>query len=344
MQTQKQTAAQSRRAALVARLATIRHWLLGSLAVTPVPGTVFDPVAFFLDPSRLRDILAYWEARARRDGCGAGLPRALRAAACEQAAQACLSYFLAADYRRLGVTGDEFARAVLMAYKQARRRFWRDVDAHRDAERERRAVAKGWRPWNRAQNSRTPDPARIVHAADAMGMDPNAVDGRGVTDEVPGDLFIVPGGPAGRGETDGRMECVTVRDIVHNQRGGAFCAARLELQTTETRWRMVRGRGRATMLPPCVVREGVPMPRGRFAPGPMPGQIADALRPHQGDGIGTWQPLAPLPPVDAGAAALAVERLLCGRAAREAADNQYGSRAYRVTHRRRWMKHQRKSR
>lgn len=267
---QKQTAAQRRRAALVAKLAAIRHWLFGALAVQPVPGTVFDPRAFFLDPARLEHCLTYWRSRARRDGCGAGLSARLRESALDQAAQACLSHFMDADYRRLGITADEFARAVLLAYKRCRRAFWNDAQGDRDAARQRRAVRKGWRPFNRAQASRTPDPARIVHAADALGMDPGTVTGEGICDEIPGGLVTIPGGPSGRGETDGKMVNVTLRERVRFIPGGAFCRERVGLVDIETGWRMVRGRGWAQTLPPCTVREGIAAPRPVFRPAPVP--------------------------------------------------------------------------
>lgn len=300
------TTADRRRAKMVARLSTVRHWLLGALAVPPVPGTVFDPRAFFLDPGRLPAVLAYWRFRAARAGCGAGLPRALRDAALEQAAQACLTHFLDADYQRLGITADEFSRAVLYAFRRCRLAFWSDADGAREIDRERRAdrYIGDYRLYNRAQASRTADPARIVHAADAMGMDPNAVDGRGVTDEAPGDWVTVPGGPSGRGETDGKMRLVVTADRIENRRAGAFCAETLEYRTTETRWRMVRGRGKARRLPACVVREGVPAPRGRFIPAPAP--TAGEPRP---DGIVTARPQAALPAVTAADALYNLRRL-----------------------------------
>lgn len=300
----QQTAAQRRRAALVARLAWVRHWLLGGLAVTPVPGTVFNPREFLRSPERLPSLLAYWAGRARRDGCGAGLPRRLRDAACEQAAQATLTYFLDADYRRAGVTADEFARAVLGAYKRCRRAYWRDAAEDRDAARVRMANRRGARrqgdcTWfNRARNSRAPDPARVVIAADALGMDPNAVTGEGVTDEVPGRAVAIPGGPSGRGETDGHMECVTIRDVAVNVPGGAFCRARLELSQIETRWRMVRGRGRAQRLPPALVIDSIPVPRPVFRQIPPP---ADGVRQPEGitNARRPRQPLPTVTPADA---------------------------------------------
>lgn len=296
---------QERRTALVAKLATIRHWLLGALAVPPVPGTVFNPRDFFLDPGRLPQVLAYWRFRAARAGCGAGLPRALRDAALDQASQACLTHFLDADYRRLGMTADEFARAVLYAFRRCRLAFWSDADSAKEIDRERRADRHGgdWRLWNRGQASRTPDPRRIVHAADAMGMDPNAVDGRGVTDEVPGPLVVIPGGPSGRGEGDGKMRLVTVRDVAVNVTGPD--GERRELSQIDTRWRMVRSRPKAKRLPPCTVRDGVPMPRGRFAPSPVPAAVAGLHR----DGVTTFRPTRAVPPVTVADAVHGMRRL-----------------------------------
>lgn len=261
--------AAERHAGMVRRLSRAVLPLFGRVVVAPVPGTVFDPLAVFLDPGKLPMLLKYWAARARRDGCGDGLPRAQRAAACENAAQVCLSYFLDADYAALGITGDEVVRAILVAYRLARRRFWKDAAESKDYDRQRKQT--GWYPYNRAQNSRTPDPRRIVHAAVALGMDPGTVNGQGM-DDIPGDTVTVPGGPSGRGETDGRMECVTIRDVALNVNGGAFGRTRLELSLVETRWRMKRGRGKAKTLPPCTVNAGQPANAGRYrhpAPGPQ---------------------------------------------------------------------------
>lgn len=260
--------AAERHAGMVRRLSRAVLPLFGRVVVAPVPGTVFDPLAVFLDPGKLPMLLKYWAARARRDGCGDGLPRAQRAAACENAAQVCLSYFLDADYAALGITGDEVVRAILVAYRLARRRFWKDAAESKDYDRQRKQT--GWYPYNRAQNSRTPDPRRIVHAAVALGMDPGTVNGQGM-DDIPGDTVTVPGGPSGRGETDGRMECVTIRDVALNVNGGAFGRTRLELSLVETRWRMKRGRGKAKTLQPCTVNAGQPANAGRYrqpAPGP----------------------------------------------------------------------------
>lgn len=297
---------QERRAALVERLAAIRHWLLGALAVRPVPGTVFNPRHFFLDPGRLPAVLGYWRFRAARAGCGAGLPRALREAALDQAAQACLTHFLDADYRRLGVTADEFARAVLYAFRRCRLAFWSDADSARETDRERRAerYIGDYRLYNRAQASRTPDPRRIVHAADALGMDATAVDGRGMSNERPGDRVTIPGGPSGRGETDGKMRCVVTRDRAVNVAGGAFCRERLALSIIDSRWRMVRGRGKARRLPACIVRDGVPVDRPRFVPSPVP-----AAGVPQPCGIVNGRRFAPLPPVTLEDAVYGMRRL-----------------------------------
>lgn len=257
-----------RHAGMIRRLSRATLPLFGRVVVAPVPGTVFEPLPVFLDPGKLPAMLKYWAARARRDGCGDGLPRAQRAAACENAAQVCLSYFLDADYAALGITADEVVRAILMAYRLARRRFWKDAAESKDYDRQRKQT--GWYPYNRAQNSRAADPARIVHAAVALGMDPGTVNGQGM-DDIPGDTVTVPGGPSARGETDGRMECVTIRDVAVNVNGGAFGRTRLELNLVETRWRMKRGRGKARKLPPCTVNAGQPANVGRYRQ-PAPGQ------------------------------------------------------------------------
>jgi hypothetical protein len=255
---------------MVKRLSGARLADFGKVVVPPVPGTVFEPLSVFLDPGKLPALLKYWANRARRDGCGDGLPRAQRRAVCENAAQVCLSYFMDADYGALGITADETVRAILIAYRLARRRFWRDAAESKDYDRQRKQT--GWYPYNRAQNSRTADPARIFHAADTLGMSPAVVlDGAGAED-IPGDTVTVPGGPSGRGETDGKMVCVTIRDVAVNVSGGAFCQARMELNVIETRWRMKRGRGKARRLQACTVNAGQPANRGKYrqpAPGPQ---------------------------------------------------------------------------
>jgi hypothetical protein len=255
---------------MMAKLSKAELPLHGRVVVESIPGTVLDPVAVFLDPGKLPAMLRYWQTRAGRDGCGDGLPQHLRTAACEQAAQVCLSYFLDGDYKALGITADEIVRAMLMAFKLAKRRFWKDAHESKDYDRQRKQT--GWYPYNRAQNSRTADPARLFHAADSMGLDTVLiVDGAGC-DDTPGKALAIPGGPSGRGETDGKIECVVVRDIVTSRPGGAFCQDREELQHTDTRWRMKRGRGKARKLPPCLVIDGQPANRGRYrqpAPGTM---------------------------------------------------------------------------
>jgi hypothetical protein len=262
--------ANDRHEKMVKRLSGAQLADFGKVVVPPVPGTVFEPLNVFLDPGKLPALLKYWGNRARRDGCGDGLPRAQRRAACENAAQVCLTYLMDADYGALGITADEVVRAILIAYRLARRRFWKDAAESKDYDRQRKQT--GWYPYNRAQNSRTPDPARIFHAADSLGMAPDVIlEGCGM-DDIPGDTLSVPGGPSGRGETDGKMVCVTIRDQAVNVNGGAFCRARLELNVVETRWRMKRGRGKARKLLPCAVNAGQPANRGKYrqpAPGPQ---------------------------------------------------------------------------
>ena len=254
--------AEERRAVMMAKLSKAELPAFGRVVVESIPGTVLDPVAVFLDPGKLPSMLKYWQTRAGRDGCGDGLPKHLRIAACENAAQVCLSYFLDADYATLEVSADDIVRAILLAYKMAKRRFWKDAHESKDYDRQRKQT--GWYPYNRAQNSRTADPARLFHAADAMGLDTVLiVDGAGC-DDIPGKAMAIPGGPSGRGETDGKIEHVTTRDIVFSRAGGAFCKEREELQTIDTRWRMKRGRGKARKLPPCLVIDGKPANRGRY--------------------------------------------------------------------------------
>jgi hypothetical protein len=256
------TKSEERRATMMAKLSKAELPAFGRVVVESIPGTVLDPVAVFLDPGKLPSMLKYWQSRAGRDGCGDGLPKHLRIAACEHAAQVCLSYFLDADYKSLGITADEIVRAMLMAFKLAKRRFWKDAHDSKDYDRQRKQT--GWYPFNRAQNSRTADPARLFHAADSMGLDTVLiVDGAGC-DDIPGKAMAIPGGPSGRGETDGKIECVVVRDIVTSRPGGAFCQDREELQHIDTRWRMKRGRGKARKLPPCLVIDGQPANRGRY--------------------------------------------------------------------------------
>jgi hypothetical protein len=259
--------ATEKHARTIAKLKNAALPQFGKVVVPSIPGTVFDPLALFLDPGKLPALLQYWENRSRRDGCGDGLPKHLRKAACENAAQVCLSYFIDADYKALGITADEVVRAILMAYRLARRRFWKDAAAHADRERERAAQERGaWFPYNRAQNSRTADPKRIFHAASAMGMETAVmVNGEGC-DDIPGDTVAIPGGPSGRGETDGKMvpTMKVLRSYVVNGE---------ELADIETGWKMRRGRGKARKLPPCTVNAGKPENRGRYRR-PAAGKVA----------------------------------------------------------------------
>jgi hypothetical protein len=244
------------------RMAGIVHRLFGSLTPPPAPGTVFDPLAYLTCPGRFRDVRAFLRYRAARAGVGAGLPRELRAAALDDAAQNGLDFFTARDYAAAGFDADAAALAVLSAARWCDRARWRSIDADRAFENG--ATYPGdYVLWNRAAASRTGNPAAEVAAAETLGMAWGEV--FPACHEIPGPAVALPGGPSGRGETDGRM----IRD------GGRI------------RWRMKRGRGRAKKYAPGIVRDSIPTTAPRHNPGPLPARWREG-----NDGPIEWRKIA----------------------------------------------------
>lgn len=245
-----------------AKLAGIKHRLFGTLGNEPIPGTVFNPQHYLADPGRFRDCLAWWEYKARRNGVGAGLPKPLRESAIAQAGQDTLQVFLDRNYKKAGITADECSRAVMGAAAFMSRAQYR-LSSVGDGPRARRMESRKWHPYNRAQNCKTPNPATIVAESYNAAEDRAALQGEG--DDIPGKMIAVPGGPGGRGLTEGKM--VPTVQIVREwiERGEPMAEI-------VTGWKMDRKRGRARTYGACVVNAGKPSPRNRYrapAPGPM---------------------------------------------------------------------------
>jgi hypothetical protein len=242
-----------------ARMRGIEHRLFGQIVSEPAPGTVFDPLAYFTCPGRFRDVKAFLRHRAARAGVGSGLPRETRAAALDEAVQNGIDFILGRDYAAAGFDADQCAAAILSAAGWLDRAYWRPIDA------ERRGDYSPVHPgdfllFNRAQTARAAgdNPAACVSAAESMGMVWSEV--FSAAHESPGPAVALPGGPSGRGETDGKM----MRD------GGRI------------RWRMKRGRGRAYTYAPGIVRDSIPTAAPRYVPGP---------RPAGRGGPAVWRPI-----------------------------------------------------
>jgi hypothetical protein len=230
-----------------ARMRGIEHRLFGQIVSEPVPGTVFDPLAYFTCPGRFRDVKAFLRSRAARAGIGSGLPREARAAVLDDAVQNGLDFIIGRDYEAAGFDADQCAAAILSAAGWMDRARWRAIGENQAGDKPRRG-AGDFILFNRAQTARAAgdNPAACVSAAEAMGMVWSEV--FPAAHEIPGPAVALPGGPSGRGETDGKM----VRD------GGRI------------KWRMKRGRGRAHTYAPGIVRDAIPTAAPRYVPGPRP--------------------------------------------------------------------------
>jgi hypothetical protein len=256
------TKKEQRREKMVAKLRTIRHNVLGTLGVEPEPGTVFNPLPWFYFGGFLKALLAYFAYRAGRSGIGQGMARQARAAALEDAAQNALADFLDRDYTETGITGPEIARAVLSAIARAKRRGWRASYPGSDVVQ--------WFPYNRAMDSRTPNPAAIVAAVDQFpdgqsvtGLDPMAaLTGTG-TDEMKVHRFSTPGGrcrPRNHGKMKPerilrqwveRVPFVSVETLANG--GGQAEKLAVDCERAVAGWTMVRGYGKSVAFPPARV-------------------------------------------------------------------------------------------
>jgi len=259
------------------RLRTARHHVLGPIAPEREPGTVFDPLPMFFDPGWLKSLEMLVKARARRAGVGstgdipAGYSRKqIREGAEQSAWEAFLDRFLTRDYKRAGITASETARAVLSTLRMAERSFW-------TAPMDRAMLAERWGMYplfNRAQDSRTPDPRRVAHASRFSHEDTTALQGDG--DDIPtGSTVPVKGGnyqPMGNGEM-----------VWRERETGGFTAPVIldgdiviptdraeEYAITDGRWRMERKRAGVQSYPACEVDPGKPAPRVCYAPQPAP--------------------------------------------------------------------------
>jgi hypothetical protein len=251
MSRQKMTAEQraakkaERAAKMRAKMAGIEHRLFGGIVSAPVPGTVFDPLLYLTCPGRYRDVRAFFRTRAARAGVGAGLPRETRAAVLDDAVMHAMDFFIHRDYAKVGFDADAACAALLSAARWMDRARWRSIDETQAGNKPRKGTGD-FLLYNRAQASRVANAAAEFWAAESMGMVWREVFPE--IHEIPGEAVEIPGGPSGRGETDGKM----VRD------GG------------RVKWRMKRGRGRAAKLPACTVRDSVTIPAPRHIPTPTP--------------------------------------------------------------------------
>ena len=241
------------------KLAGIRHRLFGLIVTNPAPGTVFNPRDYLADPGRFRDCMAWWKYKAARAGVGDGLPRGLREARLEQAAQDTLSVFLDRDYGKAKITADEPTRAVMGAAAYMRRAYYILPQV---GDQPRRRNCRAWYPYNRALNAGTPNPSRIVAASFNATEDRAAL--MGEHDDAPGDTVAVAGG---RGQPQGDGKMVATMRILRQwvERGEEFAEI-------ETGWKMDRKRGKHREYLPCIVTGGKPQPRRRHTPpqaGPM---------------------------------------------------------------------------
>jgi len=270
--------ATERRAALARKLSAIRHQWLGNLGTAPEPGTTYSPLTDFCDPAWMDALRTVATAKIRRDGVGTGgdIPEGytratIRAAAEEEAFQAFLSYYLDRDYKRAGITRPERARAVLSALRIVRLSRWQNPLDRSGV----RAEKTMFPIWNRAQDARTQDPRRIVHAARGSSEDIAALTGQGCDDRPTGRRQLVAGGKC-RPVTDGHM-------VATDRETGGFTASVIldgahvtpsahveEYAITETVWKMQRGRGQARTYEPCTVDAGRPAATNRHQPQPLP--------------------------------------------------------------------------
>jgi hypothetical protein len=249
-----------RRDRMLAKLRTIRHGVFGQLSVDPEPGTVFDPLPWFMFGGFLDNLLAYFRYRASRSGIGDGLPKHLRLSALDDAAQTALADVLDRDYEADGITGPEIARAVLTTIGRMKRNGWRAKRAG--------AEHVQWFPYNRAQDSRTANPAAIVAAVEPLpevvdGMSPmNALTGHG-TDETKAHRTNTPGGrcrPRNHGKMRPerivrqwveRVPFVSVDTLANG--GGVAEKLAMDCERVVQGWTMVRGYGKSIAYHPAQV-------------------------------------------------------------------------------------------
>jgi hypothetical protein len=245
--------------------ATFMHPAFGTTANPATGDDAFDPLAYCACPGRFRDVQRFARKRARRAmlrgqlGSRSGdaaathgrLTREEREAIIDRAVEAFTDFYLHRDYAAAGIGADSPAVAALSAAAWMDRARWRNPD---EATHGRGASPY---PYHAAVD---PAPDRIAMAAESVGVDAAvaavAVVGAGINEGDRRRAVAVPGGPSGRGATDGRMqwhEAIT-REYVECRPGGAFCRGRVRELVTESvgRWRMKRGRGKARSLPPAL--------------------------------------------------------------------------------------------
>jgi hypothetical protein len=288
--------------------AVVIHPEFGSTA-NPRTGEPFNPLAYFTDPARFRAAQRFARKRARRAwakgqlGSRSGdaaathgrLDREGRESILDRAVETYLDFLIHRDYARAGIGSDSPAVALLSAAAWLDRARWRNPD---EATHGRGAAPYPYRA------AAVPSPDAVAVAAESVGVDHAtaavALVGQGTGEGAARRAVAVPGGPSGRGATDGRMEWheAVTREYVESRPGGAFCRGRLLELVTESvgRWRMKRGRTMKRTLPPTIAIDAPAAAAARYAgparpPAPVAGDPAGerSMVPHYAPDIEAYR-------------------------------------------------------
>jgi hypothetical protein len=263
----------------VNRLAGIIHPEYGRADHAPA-GIPFDPLWFLTCPGRFKALQRFARKRAAKAlrrgqfGTRAGekecdhsgrVTKEQRESMLDEAVTAYMDFFMHRDYAAAGIDNDNVFGAVMSAAAWLDRARWRHPDTTRHGEREER----GFYPYALPTD---PSPDRIAAAGETLGIDPEtaaaAIIGTGTDEGDTRRAVGIPGGPSGRGATDGRMvwaETVTRQWIEVDSNGD-----RTECTETEGEWKMKRGRGRKRDLPAAVVIDSPPADARRYVRHPIP--------------------------------------------------------------------------
>jgi hypothetical protein len=262
--------------------AGIDHPQLGKLG-TGGSGLPFDPLPHLADPGRYAALTRFFRIRAtramRKGGVGTrhgdkalthGAPHpGARRIRIDECVTAAVDFYIHRDYAAAKIDNDSPGMAALSAAAWMDRAHWRPLD---ETQFGQKGDGPTWYPWNRARNATAPAPDAILTAVESVeGATADMLTGEGC-DDVPGPMVNVPGGPSGRGATDGRMEwreTVTREWIERGADGEAYAC-----EEREGEWKMRRGRGRKRILPPCRVNAGAPAPLARYVRHPLPRRAA----------------------------------------------------------------------
>jgi len=283
--------------------AAIDHPQLGKLG-TGGAGLPFDPLPHLADPGRHAALEVFFRVRAtralRKGNMGTrhgdkelthGKPHPMaRKIRIDEAVTAAMDFYIHRDYAAAKIDNDSPGMAALSAAAWMDRAHWRPLDEIRHGEY---GDGPTWFPWNRAQNATAPAPDAILSAVETVaGASADMLTGEGC-DDVPGPVVDVPGGPSGRGATNGRMEWRTTvtREWIERGADGEL----YQCEEREGEWKMRRGRGRKTLLPPCRVNRGMAAPLARYIRQPLPahrpGDPAGerSMVPHYAADIGEYR-------------------------------------------------------